>query len=185
MRLNYRRKAMLIKYQNLTIRNAGIEDASLLCKWWSDGKIMAHAGFPDGIKTSEEVIAQSLLKDTDEVHRRLILMVDEVAIGEMNVRNMGDHTAEIGIKICDFSRHNQGLGKKFLSMLIQFLFEEMGYKRIILDTNVKNLAAQRVYGSLGFTNLGVRENAWEDQRGELQSSIDYQLIPEDFISFCR
>ncbi len=174
---------MFIKYQNLTIRNAGAEDAAQLCRWWSDGKIMAHAGFPDGIKTSEEVIAQSLLKDSDDNHRRLILMIDEEAIGEMNVRNMGDLTAEIGIKICDFSRHNQRLGKKFLSMLIQYLFEEMGYKRIILDTNVKNVAAQLVYQKLGFKITRVKENSWLDQQGELQSSIDYELLPQDFINY--
>ena len=173
---------MFIQNQQLTIRNAKPEDASTLCKWWNDGKIMAHAGFPNGISTTEEVIANKLLEDTDETHRRLILEVDGVAVGEMNYRNKGNETAEIGIKICDFSIHNRGIGKKFLSMLIQSLFEELGYKKIILDTNVKNLVAQSVYKKLGFRKTGVRENAWRDQLGEIQSSIDYELFQQDFIN---
>lgn len=173
---------MFIQNHNLIIRNAIQEDASTLCKWWNDGKIMAHAGFPKGINTSQEAIVNSLLKDTDETHRRLILEVDGVAVGEMNYRNKGNQTAEIGIKICDFSKHNQGNGKKFLSLLIQSLFKDLGYTKIILDTNIKNTVAQNVYDKLGFKKVGVRENAWKDQEGVMQTSIDYQLFEPDFIN---
>lgn len=43
---------MFIKHDNLTIRNATAEDAEILAKWWSDGKVMAHAGFPLGINST-------------------------------------------------------------------------------------------------------------------------------------
>jgi RimJ/RimL family protein N-acetyltransferase len=176
---------VFIQNQKLIIRNATIEDASILCKWWNDGKIMAHAGFPKGLNTTEEAIASKLKEDTDETHRRLILEIDGVAVGEMNYRNKRDHTAEIGIKICDFSQRNKGNGKMFLSMLIQSLFEDLGYKKIILDTNVKNLVAQNVYNKLGFRKIGTRENAWKDQAGDLQSSIDYELLKQDFINHSK
>lgn len=39
---------MFEQFGNLTIRNATVEDAVLLSAWWNDGKIMAHAGFPNG-----------------------------------------------------------------------------------------------------------------------------------------
>ena len=74
------------------------------------------------------------------------------------------------------------MGKIFLSMLIHSLFEDLGYKKVILDTNVKNLVAQNVYNKLGFRKIGLRENAWKDQAGELQSSIDYELLEQDFIN---
>jgi RimJ/RimL family protein N-acetyltransferase len=56
----------------------------------------------------------------------------------------------------------------------------MGYKKIILDTNVKNTRAQHVYEKLGFKKLRVNENAWKDQLGEYQASIDYELNKVDF-----
>lgn len=59
----------------------------------------------------------------------------------------------------------------------------MGYEAIILDTNVKNKRAQHVYEALGFTKLRVRENAWKNQVGELQSFVDYKLYPENFVDF--
>lgn len=173
---------MQLNYKNLAIRNATSADAAQLARWWNDGAIMAHAGFPNGTGQTAEGIADSLKSDTDESHRRLILEVAHIPVGEMNYRNMGGGTAEIGIKICDFSLHDRGLGKMFLSMLISALFRDMGYEKIILDTNVKNQRAQHVYEALGFQRVRVRENAWKDQLGEPQSSIDYHLTPDRFIN---
>ena len=39
---------MFEQFDNLTLRNATVKDADLLSAWWNDGKIMAHAGFPNG-----------------------------------------------------------------------------------------------------------------------------------------
>lgn len=72
-----------------------------------------------------------------------------------------------------------------LSMLIASLFRDLGFEKIILDTNLKNERAQHVYEQLGFTKLRVNENAWKDQLGEWQSSVDYELYPENFISFAE
>ncbi len=48
---------MNLKYNDLTIRNATPEDAVILCQWWNDGAVMEHAGFQNGIGTTEEEIA--------------------------------------------------------------------------------------------------------------------------------
>ena len=72
-----------------------------------------------------------------------------------------------------------------LSMLIASLFRDLGFEKIIPDTNLKNERAQHVYEQLGFTKLRVNENAWKDQLGKWQSSVDYELYPENFISFAE
>ena len=75
----------------------------------------------NGLGISEENIVQQLSGDTDETTRRLIIEVDEVPFGEMNYRNKGNGIAEIGIKICDFSKQEKGHGKKLLSMSYNFV----------------------------------------------------------------
>lgn len=70
-------------------------------------------------------------------------------------------------------------------MLIFSLFSNMGYKKIILDTNIKNQRAQHVYEELGFKKVRVNRNSWKNQPGELQSSIDYELHLEDFVNFVK
>lgn len=174
---------LLLRYKRLTIRNATEKDAEQLCRWWNDGTIMAHAGFPNGTGQTVESISDSLREDNDTTHRRLMIEMDDIPIGEMNYRNKGNHTAEIGIKICDASKQNKGAGKILLSMLISALFHDFGYQKIILDTNLKNKRAQHVYEQLGFTKLRVNENAWTNQVGELQSSVDYELYQKNFIDF--
>lgn len=71
-----------------------------------------------------------------------------------------------------------------MSLFIKELFN-MGYEKVILDTNVKNTRAQHVYEMLGFTKVRVRENDWKNQLGELQSSIDYELVQKDFVEYWR
>lgn len=146
---------------------------------------MAHAGFPNGIGETAQVIADSLKNNTDDTNRVLIVEMDNIAIEEMNYCNKGDHTAEIGIKICDFSKQNNGVGKILLSMLIFSLYSDMGYQKIVLNTNLKNERAQHVYEQLGFRKLRINENSWTNQVGELQSSVDYELYQKDFNNFAE
>ena len=146
---------MLLQYHDLTVRNVTPEDAPQLSLWWNDGRVMAHAGFPLGINETVESIADNLRLDNEQ-HRRLMVLLSERPIGEMCYRMVDDKTAEIGIKICDFSQQNKGYGKILLSLLIRALFDDMGCVRIVLDTNLTNLRAQHVYERLGFERQGMQ-----------------------------
>jgi Acetyltransferases, including N-acetylases of ribosomal proteins len=174
---------MNLTYKNLTIRNAEASDAVQLCKWWNDGEVMAHAGFPNGLGTTPEEIRESLAKDTDETHRRHIIELDGVSIGEMNYRNMGGGIAEIGIKIAVAAEQEKGYGTTLLTIFIGALFTYYGYDKIILDTNVTNKRAQHVYeNKLRFRKIGIRENSWTDQLGVPQSAVDYELTKADWLA---
>ncbi|MCL2201527.1 MAG: GNAT family N-acetyltransferase [Oscillospiraceae bacterium] len=169
---------MLIKKDNLTIREAQASDAPQLGIWWRDGAVMAHAGYPNGLAITDEEIAEDLLMDTDETRRRLIAEADGQQIGEMSYRNKGFGKAEIGIKICEVAKQERGYGSRLLKMLIEELFENHGYEKIVLDTNLENRRAQHVYEKLGFRKIGVRHDCFTDQLGKLQSAVDYEMTRE-------
>jgi len=171
---------MILVYKKLTIRNAEISDAEQLCEWWNDGKVMAHAGLPNGAGCTPEEIRGSLAGDTDETHRRHIIELDGKPIGEMNYRNKGG-AAELGIKICDFSEQEKGYGTTLLTIFIDAQFRYYGYKKMILDTNLKNERAQHVYEKkLGFRRIGIETDSWRDQLGELQSTVNYEMVKDDW-----
>ena len=65
---------------------------------------------------------------------------------------------------------------------IRYLFDN-GFDKIVLDTNMKNKRAQRVYESLGFRKVRVNIDSWTDQVGKLQSSVDYELVEKDFVDY--
>ena len=111
-----------------------------------------------------------------------MILYKGAAIGEMAYFNLGDDTAEIGIKICEKNFQEKGLGRLVLSLLLKELFS-MGYKKIVLDTNLKNTRAQHVYELLGFRKVRIKKDFWKDQVGELQSVVDYELLPENFVDW--
>ncbi len=176
---------MILACGDLTIRDAGRGDCATLAAWWNDGRVMAHAGFPNGLGTTEEEIARGIAADTDDTRRRLILERGGAAIGEMSYRMLPPDAAEIGIKICAEAERGRGAGRKYLSMLIAWLFSEKRRAKIVLDTNLANTRARHVYETLGFRRVRVRENAWRDQLGQWQTAVDYELTPGDFRDFTK
>lgn len=173
---------MYLQHKNITIRTASESDASLLERWWNDGAVMEHAGYPLGLGITLEEIVSQLAGCSDETNQCLILLKNDIPIGEMNYRFLNTFTAEVGIKICSFSYQEQGIGKIALSMLIHHLFQQ-GCHRIILDTNLKNSRAQHVYERLGFQKLRINPDSWINQLGQLESSVDYELTPALFHNF--
>ena len=167
---------MELQHGNILLRDATKADAKQLAEWWNDGAVMAHAGFPNGLGTTEEEVAEDIGAGA--------LIIEEAGkpIGEANYRIVDDKVAEIGIKICVFDCQNRGIGKIVLSMLIRYLFDN-GFDKIVLDTNLENKRAQRVYESLGFRKVRVNIDSWTDQVGKLQSSVDYELVERDFVDY--
>lgn len=171
---------MYLHNYNLTIRSAVKEDAKILTMWWNDGKVMAHAGFPLGLGTTVEKV-ENIISSNNDDRRVLIIEIDNIPAGEMSCRRKEGNTAEIGIKICNFDYQNKGYGTKLLKMFISYLFNDCGFEKIILDTNLNNTRAQHVYEKIGFRKVMVRADAWKDQLGNFQSSVDYEMRKEDFI----
>jgi len=171
---------MNITKDNLTIRHAVTADATQLGIWWRDGEVMAHAGFPNGLEISDEEILEEIAKYSDDGLRVMIIEVNSKPIGEMNYRNLGDSTASIGIKICDMSMQEKAYGTKFVKMLVEELFGNLGYEKIILDANLRNVRARRTYEKVGFQKTGERHNCWTDQLGKPQSVADYELLKSEY-----
>lgn len=67
-------------------------------------------------------------------------------------------------------------------MLIGWLFQN-GCSKIVLDTDLTNTRAQHVYESLGFRKVQTNIDSWKDRLGQLQSSVDYELLEKDFVSY--
>ena len=57
---------------------------------------------------------------------------------------------------------------------------------MILDTNLKNERAQYVYEKkLGFRRVGIETDAWQDQLGEWNSIVNYEMSKADWLASRR
>jgi dihydrofolate reductase/RimJ/RimL family protein N-acetyltransferase len=173
-------KRYIAERDGISIRLAGESDARLLCAWWNDGKVMAHAGFPNGLSTTIEDIIGKLRRNDGRF--RLILEWEHTCIGEMSYLIQGSE-AEIGIKVCNTRYQEKGIGTTALRLLIEYLFYERNVDKIRLDTNLKNSRAQHVYeNKIGFHKVAVHVDSWRDQLGELQSFVEYELFRKDYMA---
>lgn len=168
----------MIFERNRCIRRATVADAPLLAAWWNDGRLMAHAGFPNGTGQTAEQIAQDLRTDPHRKRQRFILEQNHKPVGEMVCMYRDGQTAEIGIKIC-VEAQNQGLGPCYLTMLCGWLFSH-GTEKIIVTTDRENHRAQHVYERLGFRRTAALPDAFKDPQGILHTSLCYNLTPTDF-----
>lgn len=156
----------------LPLRPATGEDAPLLGTWWRDGAVMEHAGFPDGLDITDEEIAAQLA--TGPAHR-LMLEADGVPLGEAAWYDRGGGTAEIGIKLCVAARRGQGLGTRYLRLLLEHLLGPLGFARVVLTTGADNARARHVYEKLGFRLTALRPRAFQDSRGGWRDVAEYLL----------
>lgn len=114
-----------------------------------------------------------------------MILYNGIPIGERNYRDRENKVCAIGIKICASAYQNKGLGKIILSLFIDGLFHDLGYEKIVLDTNLTNTRVRHVYEQLGFQKVRTNIDSWKDQLGRLQSSVDYELTKERFISYLK
>jgi RimJ/RimL family protein N-acetyltransferase len=165
---------MHLTYKDLTIRAATPADAEQLCAWWNDGEVMAHAGFPHGLGVEPGDVRARLADGGGEMRLQMREQGGK-PIGEMHYRDRGG-AAAIGIKICSRACQGKGTGTALLKIFITALFDTLGFEKVTVDANAKNLRAQHVYeNKLGFKKVRVNENSWRDQLGQMQSSIDYEM----------
>ncbi len=180
---------MRIRKDNIVIRSATINDAVQLNKWWNDGKVMEHAGFPRGLGESLEDTIKNIRGWEGKLSQLCVIEIDGKLVGELNYRIKGDNAVYPGWKICDFSYQNQGYGPKIIRMLFEFLFTDEAInskfpiEKIVLDTMLENKRAQHVYeNKIGARKIGIRKDCWKDQNGKLRTVVDYELSKEEFFN---
>jgi RimJ/RimL family protein N-acetyltransferase len=170
---------MVLYHGKGAIRQATKDDAETLAQWWSNGNVMAHAGFPLGIKTDIDKLKHRLSSQSDNDILWIIEDDNARPIGEMHY-TIEDEKATLGIKICDASKQNKGLGTIILKRMIAHIFSYHTVDYIWLDTMIENTRAQHVYESLHFKKINILKDAWKDQLGNLRTAIEYKLPRETY-----
>lgn len=180
---------MRIQNKDIVIRSANIDDAVQLNKWWNDGNVMDHAGFPNGLGQSLEDTIRSIENWEGKLSQLCIIEIDGRSVGELSYRIKDDNTAYPGWKICDFNYQNQGYGTKIIMMLFEFIFTDeainsrIPIKKIVWDTMIENKRAQYTYeNKIGARKVGIRKDSWKDQTGKLRTSVDFEISKGRFFN---
>lgn len=187
--IKFMEESMRIEKDNIVIRSANLDDAIQLNKWWNDGEVMEHAGFPEGLGQSLEETIDEIRDWEGKLSQLCMIEIDGKSVGELSYRIKGGGAAYPGWKICDFDYQNKGYGPQIIKLLFEFIFsdEEINSKvpidRIVWDTMLENRRAQYIYeDKIGARKIQIKEDSWQDQLGNWRSSVDYEISKEEFLN---
>lgn len=77
------------------------------------------------------------------------------------------------------NRQHQGIGKKATYLLCKYAFSVLHLNKVFLQTNASNVAAQRVYESVGFKLEGIHREE-RKSAGQYEDRLYYGLLSKEF-----
>ena len=137
---------------------------------------MAHAGFPEGLGTTEEKVIAGL------GNGHMVIEENARLIGECNFRDVADGGAEIGIKTSHRATIAIAILKDYCGIGIgSAMFEELvaaaqnrGTEIMELEFIEGNERAKHLYEKFGFRIVSERPNAFKLKDGTHLSEIYMQ-----------
>lgn len=170
----------VIDGSRVRLRPMRVADAAALHDIYSDAEAMTwwtHAPF-DRLEETEAKLTKNLAAD-DWRAWSITLVGDDTAIGTLAVNDKRQGgVAEIGYSLvrCHWGT---GLAREAVSLMISFLFEVEGYRRIFADTDPDNAASNGLLTRLGFTLEGRLRGEWETHIG-VRDSLIWGLLREEW-----
>jgi RimJ/RimL family protein N-acetyltransferase len=83
--------------------------------------------------------------------RSFLLWCDDALVGDADFRNVGGGAAELAILIGPRERQGQGLGGRFVSMLLALGVVNLGIERFYVAIRPENAVSLRLFARAGFT----------------------------------
>lgn len=165
---------------DIRIRSLNNNDFTLLLKWLTDDRVLEFYGGRDK-KYTLESIKDHYSKEWEDEVLRVIIEYQGIAVGYGQVYKMYDELYEeynysksneivygMDQYIGEPEYWNQGIGTRYIKMIINYLKKEKNADAVILDSHKKNYRAIRAYEKAGFIIIkelpkhGLHEGIYED-----------------------
>ncbi len=162
------------------------EDVAQYQRWFNDQEVIQYMlsyapmtlqherDFIENVQQSsleKQMIVAIRLKDSDEL------------IGNLGYHGI-DHRqqrAEVGIVIGEKRFWNKGYGTEAMRLWLEYGFNMLNFRKVILEVFEQNLRAQAAYKKLGFCEVGrLREHRLIN--GEWKDNILMELFRRDYFS---
>jgi RimJ/RimL family protein N-acetyltransferase len=129
--------------------------------------MLAH----DDAQSASDVIAHYRAL-ASEGARAFLLELDDVLVGDADLRNVEAERAEIAILIGERSIQGKGLGTRFGVMLHAFAFGTLGLRRLYASIIPANAASLRLFAMLGYESDDTpAARRWSDEPDDVTLSL--------------
>ena len=130
------------------------EHALVSYKWRNNPEIwLLTGGRPDSRVTVEMELDWIRKAIVNPEQKRYAIMVDDRYVGNVQLTDLKDESAQFHIFIGDTSYWGKGVATKATELMLDLAFSEFKLKSVYLLVNKKNAAARRVYEKCGFVEV--------------------------------
>jgi len=146
--------------ERVMLREYRREDLEQMRKWVNDPGVthfLSHVFLPaQTLPMTESFLERVLSGQSTNCHFIIADRQTEAYVGQIDLLNLNtvDRCAELGIVIGDPKRHNQGVGREAISLMLHFAFRRANLQRVELLVDADNAAAIRCYEKAGFVYEG-------------------------------
>ncbi len=138
---------------DIYIRPLKKEDALTSFKWRNNPDIWQFTGSKPDQRITPEIELnwiKKVLKEEDSKRFAICLKENDKYIGNIQLTNIRNRTAEFHIFIGEQEFWGKGIGTEATKLLLKYAFEELKLKQVYLYVNPKNIAAIKSYEKCGF-----------------------------------
>lgn len=185
------RGTQTINTDRLLLRKLEVADANDMFKnWATDSEVTKFLSWKphDNVEETKEIIKQWTLEyENDDNYNWAIVLKDvgEV-IGEISLVRMDEKHYSCEVGYCMSRKYwNMGIMTEALKAVIDYLFSEVGFNRIVALHDTKNGASGKVMGKSGMKYEGtLRQASFSEKRGFYDLAI-YAILKDEWNSESR
>ncbi len=157
------------------------EDAETYAAWLNDLEVAKYLMIPS-LMISLEAEQEFISKFQKEPHFAIVLKDGDRLIGNCGIIDIDNvhRRAEVGIFIGDRAAWGQGYGTEALGLLIDYAFNLLNLRNLMLRVYAPNARAIGCYKKLGFQEMGLRRQS-HFFGGRYVDELYMDLLAEEFI----
>lgn len=163
----------------ILIRPLTIDDANVSWRWRNDAEVWAQTGQRPDKPITVDIENQWIKKVlTEELTKRFAITVDDQYVGNVQLTDITDSTAQLHIFIGEKSFWGKGVASQAIYQILNYAKENLKLTEVYLYVNKSNLAAIKVYLKNFFVEV-------VDESEELKMSCKLSTLGAPMISvFC-
>jgi diamine N-acetyltransferase len=170
---------MAVANESVRLRALEPSDLELLYLWENDPEVWRVSGTMAPV--SLERIARFVEEQNYDIYAsrqmRLIVEVEGVAVGTVDIFDFDPHNRRFGIGILIYAmgERRKGYARAAIEAVVRYGREVLGVKQIWASVAEDNIASIALFERCGFECCGLRK-AWLRRGDDYVNEIEYQLI---------
>jgi RimJ/RimL family protein N-acetyltransferase len=168
--------------ENIYLSPMNVEDAEIYSKWMNDFNTTDYLGLSSNIVNliDEKTWLEKSLKES-RLQFAVVDLENDKLIGNCGFDDIDKtrRTATIGLFIGDEENRNKGYGTQMLKLLLDYGFNYLNFRNIMLKVYSFNERAMKAYKKVGFKEIGRRRESYF-LNGKYYDDIYMDILSDEF-----